>query len=352
MNTRDGQFQKIIFHVLYSKSADCFGKIIQHYLKTDRIRLCERPYLDELGRNILMYATSSTDHFKKLIELCDGEDLKILLNQKDKNGHNCFVHACLFDNKEVMKILLEKFDNNWVASTTKEGSIFSILATKESIQILEYLFDQRKSNSIVASSKITECGKSFLSQICSTGSEKSLKFFTKRNEADQSLLSQIFPLPKFGQHFIDCISLALTSDTKRSTLVSKRLLTYLKDIIVEEQWCLLENCFRGYNGETILMIATICTDSTQFLLHLAEAQNVLLELLADTDFNGNSILRWACLSGNLDSIKLLMTQFNFQWKIDFDNKGATLLHILCERGHLQVRNSAEISKSSFFKTFF
>ena len=340
----------LLLSLLRSKSADFFGVFLQHLRSSSKstLRLSRREFIVGSGENILMRATSSTDHFHKLMEFCDAEDLQLLLRQRDRHGFDCLFHACRYDNIKIVSFLLSNFEYDLSAVDEDGANVIINLVFQGNLQVLQYLFDHRKPDAIAASKIITEESSSFLRTICFIGCQKLLSFFMKRQGNEAPLLSQIFPFPEYAKHLIDCMhSVWFLTETK-AKVVAKCLVAYICDKITDENLPLNDCFIRGSNGETFLMVATICTDTLQKLLHLADAQNVSSELLAETDIFGNSILRWACLYGNLDSIKLLITQYKLDWRTDVDNGGASLIHELCMWGNFEV----EIPRNVFYPSFF
>ena len=332
-------FNEIFFNIFMFRSIDCFESLIQ------RLKACSRLLMssdilsilsNESDLNCLMVATARTHHFLKLIECYDKEDLELLLHQRDARGFDCLFHACKYDNIEVVQYLLTNFEYDLSTVNEVGCTVIIYLACNSNISILQYLFDHRKADAIAACRIITEKGSSFLRTICFIGCSKLLSFFMKRQENSPPLLSQIFPFPEYTKHILDCIMIGCSSTETKAKYVAKRLINYIVDTIIEENMPLNDCFIRGSNGQTLLMVATICTDTLQSLLHLADAQNVLSELLAETDVFGNSILAWACTTQNLDSLKLLITQYNLDWRADMNFSVTKLIYQSCGSGNFEV----------------
>ena len=340
-------FALIFLNIYSSRSDECFEYLLQRLKSSPELLMGKYLFANKYDCNCLMIATANTHHFFKLMELYDKEDLMFLLHQRDRRGVDSLSLACTRDNGGIVQFLLTNFEYD-LSFVDEEGyTIITLLVGESNLQILQYIFDRRKTDAIAASKIITETNRSFLFLICLFGEEELLHFFMKRRKNEPPLLSQIFPFPEYAKHLFDCISIVRFSTEAKAKIVAKRLIVYISNKIIDENLPLNDCAIRGSKGETLLMVATICTDTLQSLLHLADAQNVLSELLAETDIFGNSILRWACIYGNLDSIKLLITQYKINWRTDVDNRDASLIHGLCRWGNIEV----EIPRN-FFKSLF
>ena len=342
-----------IFDIIFRlKSAECFESLVQRLKDSPELLMSKYVYLNASDLNCLMISTASTYHFFKLMECYDEKDSNILLHQRDQNGFDCLFYACRHDNIKIVQYLLTKFEYDLSAVDNDGGTVITHLARQNNIKILQYLFEDRKTDAIAASKVITKGRFSFLFFICLTESQKLLSFFLETPDSQPPLLSQIFPFPEYAKHLIDCMRPVWFLPESKAKVVAKRLVAYICVKITNENLPLNDCAIRGSNGETLLMVATICTDALQRLLHLADAQNVSSELLAETDKFGGSTLRWACLYGNLDSVKLLITRYKVNWGADVDNVGASLIHELCTLGQFEVEIPQDIFLSLSFNFAF
>ena len=340
IDVEDELFTLILMMIFLTKNHEVFGEWLKHLCREhSMINLINGELLKYNKTSLLTLCTRSTEHFKKVCELYDGEERGRLFVEKDIGGHNCFTNACIHDNFEVVQMLIKEY--HWMPSRDLDGdTVINILAQEGNLRILKYLLsvssdtsEEHRNLALESSRILNKKGWSFLSQICSKGHYRILNYFMKGEE--KSLMQQIFPFANYSRHYIDCLILSLTSD-KQSNLVYNRLLSFVEEKITDSQINLHYSPLISSDGQNILMASVNCSDTLMSLLQIAEAQSNKSGLLSQKDSIGNNCLRWACLYGSLDSVKLLLDYDQTDWKSDTYHNGKTLLHDLFDLGLFHI----------------
>ena len=340
IDVEDEHFTDILMIIFLTKNHEVFGEWLKHLCRKHSIHFINGELQKSYKTSLLALCTRSTEHFKKVCELFDGEERAHLFDADDIGGLNCFTHACFYDNFEVVQMLIKQYHYDWISKDLDGDTVINILAQEGNLRILKYLLsvssdttEQHRNLALESSRVLNEKGWSFLSQICSKGHYRILKYFMKGEE--KSLMQQVFPFANYSRHYIDCLILALTSD-KQSNLVYNCLLSFVEEKITDSQINLDYSPLISSDGQNILMASVNCSDTLMSLLNIAEAQSNKSELLSQKDSNGNNCLRWACLYGSLDSVKLLLDYDQTDWKSDTYHNGKTLLHDLFDLGSSQI----------------
>ena len=203
----------------------------------DPTNRCQR-IVAELRWNKLVDAFyKSTEHFKTVLELFEENEQLFLLVNENIYGHNCFTKTCIFVNFEVVQMLIEQYQYDWISSRDLEGNtIINILAERGNLRILKHLLsvspdisEQHQHLALKSSLILNDKGWSFLSHICSNRNYSILKFLLKGKE--NSLMQQVFPFAEYGRHYIDCLILALTSEKQNNSAYNSLLSFVQKKII-------------------------------------------------------------------------------------------------------------------------
>ena len=108
-------------------------------------------------------------------------------------------------------------------------------------------------------------------------------------------------------------------------LIFKHLLSTLKGDNVKMKL----DSMRGSRGENILMRTTFNTKMMETFLNFLIEEKLFDILLYEKDARGFSCLFWAVALQNVESIKMLIERYNYNWKTDRDNRGNTVAHVLC-----------------------
>ena len=337
ISVTDRHFKFILCRVFLTKSDHFFANWVQHLIQNESVQFSDE-WWDSNEINLLTLCARSTEHFKKVIKLVDDNERLVLLYQKDSYGHNCFMKACICDNLEVVQILVKDYQYDWMSSTDSEGnSIINILAETSNVRILKYLFaeicDPDRNKALESWRILNDEGWSFLSQICSEGNYDLLQFFIEKTNWPS--LQQIFPFPRYGRHYIDCLLLALKS-RKQNIFLNRDLMEFVKEGIKKNDLKLDDSSLRGSSGGNILMASVYSPETLKYFLDLAEKQSLQSALLCQKDSSENSCLRLACIYGKLDSVKLLMGYNQIDWKSGTYYHGKTLLHDLFDFGLSQI----------------
>ena len=110
-----------------------------------------------------------------------------------------------------------------------------------------------------------------------------------------------------------------------SILIFKHLLNTLKDDNVKMKL----DSMRGPKGENILMITTFNTKFMETFLNFLIEEKIFDLLLHEKDALGFSCLFWAAFYENVESIKMLIERYKYNWKTDRCIQGKTIAHVLC-----------------------
>ena len=108
-------------------------------------------------------------------------------------------------------------------------------------------------------------------------------------------------------------------------LIFKHLLLTLKGDNVKMKL----NSMRGSRGENILMITTQNTKVMETFLNFLIEENLFHRLLYEKDALNRSCLSWVAASQNIESIKMLIERYKYNWKTDRFYKGDTIAHWVC-----------------------
>ena len=108
-----------------------------------------------------------------------------------------------------------------------------------------------------------------------------------------------------------------------NTLIFKHLLRTLKGDNVKMKL----DSMRGSRGENILIITTFNTKFMETFLNFLIEEKLFDILLYEKDAMGCSCLFWAFQ--NIESIKMLIERYKYNWKTDRDFEGKTIAHIIC-----------------------
>ena len=240
----NGSFWFIIF-ALSKLHPDQFTKLLKS-VGVDSLKLSNEQFLDDKKNNILMYCVSKTRSFYVIADCVRKQDyLEELLSQRNCDGETCFVLACKHDNFGLVKMLLQKYQYNWL----RDGF-----------------------NAILA--------------LCKNG----------------------------------------------NILIFKHLLSTLKGDNVKMKL----NSMRGSKGENILMITTLNTKMMETFLNFLIEEKLFNILLYEKDALGCSCLFWAAEFQNIESIRMLIERYKYNWKTDRYIQGQTIAHILCASKRLDV----------------
>ena len=110
-NLSEEPFQTLIHHFASTATAQCFRKLLS-LLPEKTVKLSSSNLQDDLGRNVLMSAVCNKEIFQLILnraEQRDDSDVLVLLSQEDYEGYDCFTHACIADNIDVVKLLVKKY---------------------------------------------------------------------------------------------------------------------------------------------------------------------------------------------------------------------------------------------------
>ena len=233
----DGSFE-IIKVLLSNLNWDELSEFLKS-VGVDSLKLSNEQFLDDKKNNILMYCVSKTRSFYVIADCVRKQDyLDELLSQRNCDGETCFVLACKYDNFGLVKMLLQKYQYNWL----RDGF-----------------------NAILA--------------LCKNG----------------------------------------------NILIFKHLLLTLKGDNVK----MMLDSMRGSSGENILMITTQSTKMMETFLNFLIEEKLFDILLYQKDASGLSCLFWAASFQNVESIKMLIERYKYNWKTDRNNRGNTIANALC-----------------------
>ena len=108
-------------------------------------------------------------------------------------------------------------------------------------------------------------------------------------------------------------------------LIFKHLLSTLKGENVKMKL----DSMRGSSGENILMRTTQNTKMMETFLNFLIEEKLFDLLLYEKDAMGRSCLFWASSFQNVQSIKMLIERYKYNWQTDRNFDGYTIAHILC-----------------------
>ena len=108
-------------------------------------------------------------------------------------------------------------------------------------------------------------------------------------------------------------------------LIFKHLLTTLKG----DNDKMKLHSMRGFESVNILMITTQNTKMMETFLNFLIEEKLFDILLYEKDAMGLSCLCWAALFQNVESIKMLIERYKYNWKTGRYIKGITIAHIIC-----------------------
>ena len=108
-------------------------------------------------------------------------------------------------------------------------------------------------------------------------------------------------------------------------LIFKHLLSTLKGENVKMKL----DSMRCSSGENILMITTQNTKMMETFLNFSKEEKLFHRLLYEKDALNCGCLSWAAAFQNIESIKMLIERYKYNWKTDRYYKGDTITHRVC-----------------------
>ena len=242
----DGSFWLILL-ALSKLNADEFTELLTS-VGVDSLKLSDEQFLDDNRNNILMCCVLRTTHFCIVADWALKQNcLDEMLCHRNCDGVTCFVLACMRDNFELVKVLLQKYHYDWL----RDGF-----------------------NAILA--------------LCENG----------------------------------------------NMLIFKHLLRTLKGDNVKMKL----DSIRDSDGMTILMITTQNTKMMDFFLNFLIEEKLFDIMLYEKDALGFTCFFWAAFFQNIESIRMLIERYKYNWKTDRYNHGKTIAHIYCASKRLDVLN--------------
>ena len=106
---------RMVHHFASTTNAGTFLHVLL-FLPRDSVFFTSTEFLDNLQRNVLMWAVSSKEVLVQILERAKRQkDFEALLKQKDCKVWSCLRHACHVHNLAVVKTLIGKTDffNSW-----------------------------------------------------------------------------------------------------------------------------------------------------------------------------------------------------------------------------------------------
>ena len=162
------------------------------------------------------------------------------------------------------------------------------------------------------------------------------EMLSQRNRLDQTCFTLACKFDNFGlvkvllQKYCynwlrDGYEAILTICRSNNMLIFKYLLGTLKGDSAKTKL----DSIRGSQGDSVLMMTTSNTKMMETLLKFARGGQFFNEILHERDALGSSCLFWAALWENVESMKMLIDRYKFDWKADRNLYGYTITHLLC-----------------------
>ena len=137
---------RMVHHFASTTNAGSFKNVLL-FLPRDSVFFTE--LLDDLERNVLMWAVSSKEVLNQILNRAKWQkDHAALLKQKDSKGWSCLRHACHVNNLAVVKTLIEEtdFSHSWRQDVDAENvTLIEFFDKFKIFHIKEYLSKLPKS---------------------------------------------------------------------------------------------------------------------------------------------------------------------------------------------------------------
>ena len=143
----------MVHHFASTTNAESFQMVL-FFLPRDSVSFTSSKLLDDLKRNVLMWAVSSKKVLVQILKRARWQkDLEALLKQKDSKGWSCLRHACHVHNLAVVKTLIEEttyFRHSWRQDVDVENvTLIEFLEKFKIFHIKEYFSKLSKSHGTI-----------------------------------------------------------------------------------------------------------------------------------------------------------------------------------------------------------